>query len=111
MSMTNVSTNLAQFHFDQLTSATTNQSLRGASVTDSDRLRQAAEGFEALFLQKMMQTARTSTLGDDLMGSSAVDKTRDLFDMEMTQSASRTSSLGIADAIYRQMAPIAGIKE
>lgn len=111
MSMTNVSTNLAQFHLDQLSSAAPKQALRSAPDTDSDRLRQAAQGFEALFLQKMMQTARTSQLGDDLLGSSAVDKTRDLFDMEMTQSASKTSSLGIADAIFRQMAPIAGIKE
>lgn len=68
-------------------------------------LRRAAEGFEEIFLTQMLKAARSASLGDDIMGSSAVEKTRDLFDAEIARSSSRRTGLGIADAVERQFSP------
>jgi flagellar protein FlgJ len=38
------------------------------------------------------------------MGSSAVDKTRDLFDAEIARASSGRTGFGIADAVERQFA-------
>lgn len=65
-------------------------------------LRKAAEGFEAIFLETFMKEARKTSLGEDLLGGSAVDATRDMFDTEVTRIASLRSGLGIADAVERQ---------
>ena len=67
-------------------------------------LRRASEGFEELFLTQFLKAARAGSLGDDLMGSSAVDKTRDLFDAEIARSSSSRTGFGIADAVERQFA-------
>lgn len=65
-------------------------------------LRKAAEGFEELFLGLFLKSARASSLGEDIMGSSAVDKTRDLFDAEIARASSGRTGFGIADAVERQ---------
>lgn len=67
-------------------------------------LRRAAEGFEELFLTQFLKAARAGSLGDDLMGSSAVEKTRDLFDAEIARASSGRTGFGIADAVERQFA-------
>lgn len=65
-------------------------------------LRTAAEGFEELFLTQFLKAARQGTLGDDLMGSSAVDSTRAMFDAEIARASSGRTGFGIADAVERQ---------
>lgn len=65
-------------------------------------LRKAAEGFEELFLTQFLKAARAGHLGDDIMGSSAVDSTRDMFDAEIARSSSGRTGFGIADAVERQ---------
>lgn len=70
-------------------------------------LRAAAEGFEALFLNQLMKSARAGGFGDDLTGGSAVRSAQDMFDTQVSQLSSSSSNLGIADAIERQLSPIA----
>jgi peptidoglycan hydrolase FlgJ len=65
-------------------------------------LRKAAEGFEEMFLNTFLKAARKASLGEDILGSSAVNSTRDMFDAEITRQASSHSHLGIADAVERQ---------
>ncbi|MBC2834757.1 rod-binding protein [Paragemmobacter straminiformis] len=65
-------------------------------------LRQAAEGFEELFLTQLLKAARAGHLGEDIMGSSAVDSTRDMFDAQIAKSSSGRTGFGIADAVERQ---------
>lgn len=67
-------------------------------------LRQAAEGFEELFLGLFLKSARAGSLGEDIMGSSAVDSTRDLFDAEIARASAGRTGFGIADAVERQFA-------
>lgn len=65
-------------------------------------LHKAAEGFEELFLGLFLKSARAGSLGDDIMGSQAVDSTRDLFDAEIARSSASHTRLGIAEAVERQ---------
>lgn len=66
-------------------------------------LRQAAEEFEAMFLNQFLQQARKSQLADGLLTSSAGDTFRGMLDQEYARAASNGMSLGIADALYAQL--------
>lgn len=65
-------------------------------------LRQAAEEFEAMFLNQYLQQARKSQLADGLLASSAGNTFRGMLDQEYARTASSGMSLGIADALYSQ---------
>lgn len=67
-------------------------------------LRQAAEEFEAMFLNQFLQEARKSQLADSLLTSSAGDTFQGMLDQEYARAASSGLSLGIADALYAQFA-------
>ena len=66
------------------------------------QLRQAAEEFEAMFLNSFLQEARKGQLADGLLSSSAGDTFRGMLDQEYARAASQGLSLGIADALYGQ---------
>jgi Rod binding domain-containing protein len=68
------------------------------------QLRQAAEEFEAMFLNQFLQQARKSQLSDGLLTSSAGDTFQGMLDQEYARAASGGLSLGIADALYAQFA-------
>lgn len=76
-----------------------------ATSSTAQELREAAEGFEAIFMDTFLKTARAASLGEDLMGSNAVDAARDMFETEITRMASSRAGLGIADAVERQFKP------
>lgn len=81
--------------------------LRAGTPTPSynrtdDKLKDVAQAFEGLFLQQFLKAGRAATFGDELIDSSAVKTSQDLLDTELTQASSKTSGLGIAEAIYRQ---------
>lgn len=65
-------------------------------------LRQAAEEFEAMFLNQFLQQARKSQLADGLLTSSAGETFQGMLDQEYARAASSGLSLGIADALYAQ---------
>lgn len=69
---------------------------------DAAKLRQAAEGFEALFLNTMLKTARQTKLGEDILGGKGVESMQAMLDTELAQMSAARSRLGIADAIERQ---------
>ncbi len=83
-------------------------SLAGSRAQPAGRedLRQAAEGFESLFLTQLLKAGRAGLPGDDILGSSGVDTARDMLDMELAKSSAGRAGLGIADAIERQFAPL-----
>ena len=71
----------------------------------SDRLMQAAEGFEALFLTQVMQTARAASLGDGLLEGTGMDTTNSMLDQALGEAGAGRSGFGLAQAIYRQLSP------
>ena len=90
----------------QIPSLTNPMTLLGKTEPQEDpKLREAAQGFESLFLTTLLKGGRSGSFGADLTGSQAVDSTRDMLDMTLAQSGASHSNLGIADAVVRQFAP------
>ncbi|TCP61344.1 flagellar protein FlgJ [Rhodovulum bhavnagarense] len=78
---------------------------------ESERLRKAADGFEEMFLQQILKAGRAGSLGEDLMGGAAVENTRAMLDSALARGMAGSARLGIADAVFRQFAPAAGLGE
>lgn len=74
-------------------------------------LMEAAQGFESLFLNQMMKTARQATLGEGLFESSGTETAQTMFDEAVTDTGAGRASLGLAEAIHRQLAPLAGLRD
>jgi flagellar protein FlgJ len=89
-----------------------NTSLDGpaAEMRQEARLRKAADGFEALFVQQMLKAARSASLGDGLLDNSGQEKMRDMMDQTLAETSAGSTGLGLSDAVYRQFAGQSGKK-
>ncbi len=67
-----------------------------------ENLREAAEFFEAMFLNQMMKQARDASLADDLFGNKGTETYTNLLDQERSEVMAKNINLGIADALIRQ---------
>ena len=77
-----------------------------ASLKPIDRnadLREAAEHFEAIFLNEFIKQARKAKLADDILGSDAQDTYQDMMDRELSTQLAGRVNLGIAEALVRQL--------
>ena len=77
-----------------------------ASLKPLDRnadLREAAEQFEAIFLNEFIKQARKAKLADDIFGSEAQDTYQDMMDRELSSQLAGRVNLGIAEALVRQL--------
>ena len=77
-----------------------------ASLKPLDRnadLREAAEQFEAIFLNEFIKQARKAKLADDMLGSDAQDTYQDMMDRELSTQLAGRVNLGIAEALVRQL--------
>ena len=77
-----------------------------ASLKPLDRnadLREAAEQFEAIFLNEFIKQARKAKLADDIFGSDAQDTYQDMMDRELSSQLAGRVNLGIAEALLRQL--------
>ncbi len=77
-----------------------------ASLKPLDRnadLREAAEQFEAIFLNEFIKQARKAKLADDILGSEAQDTYQDMMDRELSAQLSGRVNLGIEEALVRQL--------
>ncbi len=84
------------------TRATADGHVLKAPDPDAD-LRDAAEQFEAIFLNEFMKQARKAKLAEDLFASSAKDTYTDMLDRELSTQLSGRVNLGIAEALVRQL--------
>lgn len=74
------------------------------SGKQQQELKKACQEFEAIFLNNLLKSMRQTVSKSDLFGSSQQeDMFRDMMDSEISKSAAKTNSMGIADMIYRQM--------
>jgi len=77
-----------------------------ASLKPLDRnadLREAAEQFEAIFLNEFIKQARKAKLAEDILGSEAQDTYQDMMDRELSSQLAGRVNLGIAEALVRQL--------
>lgn len=71
---------------------------------DDKKLRETCQEFESLFVSMMMKEMRKTVPDGGLLSSSfATDTYQDMFDEEISKSASKGNGIGIADAMYRQI--------
>ena len=72
---------------------------------DLAKLKEAAQEFEAIFINEMYKTARKTISESGLFEKSNAEKIfEEMLDMERSRQVSRNSNMGIADQMYRQMA-------
>ena len=66
-------------------------------------LSEAAEQFEAIFLNEFIKQARKAKLAEDIFGSEAQDTYQDMMDRELSSQLAGRVNLGIAEALVRQL--------
>ena len=72
----------------------------GAQQDPRDRLRTAAQQFEAVFLRQMIGSMRQAKLTDDnLFESKALDTFRDMQDQQVAKTMSEQAPIGIGKAM------------
>lgn len=77
----------------------------GLDDRETKRLKDACKDFEALFLTNMLKAMRKTVQKTDLFGSDSGEETfQEMMDTEVGKSAAKSSSMGIADALYHQLA-------
>lgn len=69
-------------------------------------LDEVARQFESMFMQMMMASMREAGFGDPLTGSREVEFYQGMLDDQLSLELSRNGSLGIADLLKRQLAPL-----
>jgi flagellar protein FlgJ len=76
---------------------------------DQDKLERACDDFEALFVKYMMQQMRKTIPKDGLFGQSQAENIyTGMLDDEVAKSVSHGRGLGLAKAMYEQMAAMQG---
>lgn len=74
---------------------------------DLESLKESCQEFEALYVMEMFKAMRkTVPDGGLLPKTQATEVWRDMLDMETARQTSKSGGLGIADAMYRQMAEL-----
>jgi len=85
----------------------TNQSSRlekGTVARDDAALRETCEEFEAVMVQLMFKTMRSSEVDSGLIEKDAAsDVYRDLFDGEVARELAHKQSMGLGHMIYQQL--------
>ena len=67
------------------------------------RLREACEGFESIFIQKMWQQMRATLPQNGLLQSRDEKMWQDMYDQELAKSMASVGGIGLADMMYEQL--------
>jgi len=68
------------------------------------KLSKACQQFEAIFVRQMLASARKTSFGDELFGSSALDTFREMQDNQFADIMAQHGSLGLATQIEAHVA-------
>ena len=76
---------------------------------EEKKLRKACQDMEAVFLNMLMSQMRATIPKDPLLGdSNAKNIIQSMLDTEMTKDMAKAGGVGLADMLYRQLAPNLG---
>ncbi len=67
------------------------------------KLREACEGFESIFIQKMWQEMRNTLPKDGLLHGKEERFWQDMYDQELAKSMTSAGGIGLADMMYEQL--------
>ncbi len=71
---------------------------------DKEKLKEACQGFETVFMGFMLKAMRQTVQKNDLFGSSKEEECfTDMMDNEICKGAAKRCPMGIADMLYRQL--------
>ena len=73
------------------------------TTKDNQKLKQACQDFEAVFMGFMLKGMRKTVSKSEIDSSKEEEMFTDMMDDEICKSASKTSSIGIADMLYKQL--------
>lgn len=76
--------------------------VRSETQSDQQKLQQAAQGFEAIFVRNMIGAMRAASLGEDLLANKGSDQFRTLMDDRIADQMVQQNGLGIADMLVSQ---------
>lgn len=80
------------------------ESLEKRTSTSKKALKDAAEQFEALFLNQLLTEMRRTVPENDLFGNQQAEKLfQSMLDQEISLNSARGQSMGLAKLIYEQM--------
>ncbi|MAZ03337.1 MAG: chemotactic signal-response protein chel [Sneathiella sp.] len=103
--MTDIQTAAPKFLVEQ---GTTN---RKDTVRNEEQIRETAREFEAFFLSQVLNSMSSGLETDSMFGGGESEKMfRGMLNDEYSKSMSRNNSVGIADAVYREMLALQEVK-
>ena len=76
-----------------------------AKAKQLEKLKGAAQQFEAVFLRQMISSMRQASLGDDILGNDASKQFRDMSDSGTADEMAKRGTLGVADMLLKQFKP------
>jgi len=76
-----------------------------AKAKQFEKLKGAAQAFEAVFLRQMISSMRQASLGDDILGSDASNQFRDMGDARTADEMAKRGTLGVAEMLLKQFTP------
>lgn len=77
-----------------------------ATVEQRKALKKACADMEGMFMNMLLKSMRKTVTKADLFGSAREEEMfQEMMDAEVCSTASRTQSVGIADMLYRELAP------
>ncbi len=72
--------------------------------SEEDRLKEACQGFEAIFVHQMLKSMRNATMDGGLIKKSNAEKIfTDMLDQETAEIQAKNSINGIADMLFAQL--------
>lgn len=75
----------------------------GDSSTKQEKLREACDGFEAIFLQKMWEQMRKTVPKEGYLHSKDEETYQSLFDIELCKKMATAGGIGLGDMLYEQL--------
>ncbi len=80
--------------------------LRGrlnSGQSEEKKLKEACEGFEAVFINKLLKQMRDTVQKSDFLHSPYEDNYLSMFDQELADKLSKEGGIGIGDMLYQQL--------
>jgi len=78
---------------------------------EEKKLREACEGFEAVFITQLLKEMRKTVPKDGLLHSNTEDQYLSMFDEELSKTLAKQGGMGLADFMQAQLAARAGKPE
>lgn len=83
--------------------------IEAGSPEQRKALKKACADMEGMFMNMLLKSMRKTVTKADLFGSAREEEMfQDMMDAEVCSTAARTQSVGIADMLYRELAPRLG---